>query len=253
MKANKRKRGRSQLRKSFAAAQEVLERQLKLSVVSIPHGGVKGSVSEKHVIDTFRAYLPNRYQVCSAIVLDSNGSTSDQIDVVIFDEQYTPTMLDQQDHRFVPAEAVYAVFEVNPTINRKYLLYAAEKAHSVRKLQRTSIEVQHAGGVFPPKPLFPIVAGIVGIDVEWEEGLGSAFLRTYRNLLNTRVLDCGFAVCGYGFDNYARGTSPTVFAGKGSLASFVFRFLGKLQSLGTVPAVDWSRYARILSHKKHRS
>jgi uncharacterized protein DUF6602 len=250
MKANKKKRGRNHLRESFVAAQQVLERQLELSTVSIPHGGVKGAVNEKHVIDMLRAYLPNRYQVRSAIVLDSDGNTSDQIDVVVFDEQYTPTILDQQDHQFVPAEAVYAVFEVKPTINRKYLLYAAQKAQSVRKLQRTSIAIHHAGGVFPPKQLFPIVAGIVGIDVEWEAGFGSAFLKTYRSLQNTQVLDCGLAVSGHCFDNYEPSASPRVFTGKGSLAYFLFRFLEKLQSLGTVPAVDWTRYARILSRKK---
>lgn len=163
---------------------------------------------------------------------------------------YTPTILDQQDHQFVPAEAVYAVFEVKPIINRKNLLYAAQKARSVRKLQRTSIAIHHAGGVFPPKLLFPIVAGIIGINVEWESGFGSAFLKTYRSLQSTLVLDCGLAVSGHCFDNYELCASPTVFTGKGSLAYFLFRFLEKLQGLGTVPAVDWTRYARILSQKK---
>lgn len=249
MKANKAKLGRNHLRQSFVAAQAVLERQLELSMISISHGGVKGAVNEKHVIDTFRTYLPNRYQVRSAVVLDSNGKTSDQIDVVVFDEQYTPTMLDQQDHQFVPAEAVYAVFEIKPSINRKNLLYAAEKAQSVRGLRRTSIAIRHAGGVFPAKPLFPIVAGIIGIEVDWEDGFGSAFLRTYRSLQGTRVLDCGLAVSGHSFDNYEQGVSPKIFTGEGSLAYFLFRFLEKLQSLGTVPAVDWARYARILSQK----
>ena len=53
-----------------------------------------------------RKYLPNRYAVAQGIVVDSNGATSDQIDIIIFDPQYTPTLLDQQSHRFVPAEAV---------------------------------------------------------------------------------------------------------------------------------------------------
>lgn len=35
--------------------------------------------------------------------------------VVVFDRQYTPTLLDNDKHRYVPAEAVYAVFECKPS------------------------------------------------------------------------------------------------------------------------------------------
>ena len=106
------------LRKSFAAEQEILNCKLSLSSTSITHDGVMGEVNEAHFINILRKYLPHRYAVDTAIIIDSNGATSDQIDAVIYDMQYTPTLLDQQKHRYVPAEAVYAVFEVKPTINR---------------------------------------------------------------------------------------------------------------------------------------
>lgn len=96
-------------------------------------------------------YLPKRYAVDSAIVIDSNGRTSDQLDVVIYDPQYTPTLLDQYDHKYVPAEAVYAVMEVKPTVNKGYLDYAGKKAASVRRLKRTSIPIPHAGGTYRPQ------------------------------------------------------------------------------------------------------
>ena len=79
-----------------------------------------------------RKYLPNRYAVAQGIVVDSNGATSDQIDIIIFDPQYTPTLLDQQSHRFVPAEAVYGVLEAKPVISKQNLEYAGDKAASVR-------------------------------------------------------------------------------------------------------------------------
>jgi hypothetical protein len=249
MRRKKKNSGRNYLRDSFVAAQEVLRKRLELSKVSISHGGVKGAVNEEHFIATLREYLPNRYQVSSGIMLDSDGNSSDQIDVVIFDQQYTPTMLDQRNHRFIPVEAVYAVFEVKPIVNRRNLNYAADKAASVRKLKRTSIDIHHAGGIFPAKPLFPIVAGIIGIDVDWEDGFGPTFLKTYNGLKKDRFLDCGLAVSGHCFLNYGRDTSPTTFVGKGSLAYFLFRFLEQLQNLGTVPAIDWTRYARSLSSR----
>jgi hypothetical protein len=55
------------------ASQEVLRKQLELSRVSITHGGVMGDVNEKHFIAALRSHLPLRYQVSSAIILDSDG------------------------------------------------------------------------------------------------------------------------------------------------------------------------------------
>ncbi len=243
------KSGRKYLQDSFVAAQEVLRKQLELSKTSIAHGGVMGDVNEKHFISVLRSYLPRRYQISTAIILDSDGNTSDQIDVVVYDEQYTPTLLDQQDHRFVPAEAVYAVFEVKPVINKVYLEYAADKAASVRRLKRTSIEIHHAGGVFPAKPLFPIVSGIVASNVGWKNALGDTFLRTYRQLKGNRSIDSALSVSGSYFDTYDGPTRAFQFQGPGALACFLFRFLKKLQTLATVPAVDWDRYANVLSDK----
>ncbi len=238
--------GRRFLREALAAEQDVLALQLELSTKSITHSGVLGEVNEQHFIDVLRKYLPRRYEVSQGIVIDSNGATSDQIDVVIFDNQYTPTLLDQHAHRFIPAEAVYCVLELKPTINRQYLGYAAEKAHSVRRLERTSVPIPHAGGEHPPKPLFPIVAGIVATDAEWAGGLAAESFQ--QNLMAHRdsyTLDCGLAVRDRAFDiyeNVLRISERT-----GSLATFLFRLIQRLQSLGTVPAVDWGRYGSVLS------
>ena len=131
--------GKKFLKNAFALEQKVLQVKLELSAQSITHPGTLGDVNESYVIDVLHKYLPKRYAVDNGIVIDSTGATSDQIDVVIYDNQYTPTLLDQENHRFIPAEAVYAVFEVKPTINKAYLEYAGNKAESVRKLKRTSI------------------------------------------------------------------------------------------------------------------
>jgi len=233
------------LRKSFAAEQEILKCKLLLSSTSITHDGVMGEVNEAHFINILRKYLPNRYAVDTAIIIDSNGTTSDQIDVVIYDMQYTPTLLDQQKHRYVPAEAVYAVFEVKPTINKDYLIYAGNKAKSVRSLERTSIEIPHAGGKYQAKPLFPITAGIVAIKIDWIDGFaGETFQRNYSELTGLKTIDCGLAVSGDSFDIY--DGQIVIGPSKNALTFFIFRLLQKLQSLGTVPAIDWNRYATVL-------
>ena len=238
--------GKSFLHEAFVAEQEVLNLQLKLSSESITHDGVMGSVNEKHFIEVLRKYLPNRYAIDSAIVIDSNGKTSEQIDIVIYDPQYTPTLLDQHDHRFIPAEAVYAVFEVKPTINKRYLEYAGDKAKSVRILERTSAPIKHATGESVIKKLFPIVSGIIAIDVEWIEGFQSkAFLENHNALIKDKHLDCGLAVSGGCFDVFEGDIK--IGPKSSCLAYFIFRLLKKLNGLGTVPSVDWNKYAALMN------
>jgi len=238
--------GKQFLRDAFESEQSVLSVQLELSSKSITHDGVMGEVNEQHFIAFLRRHLPFRYQVDHGIVIDSEGSTSDQIDIVIFDRQYTPTLLDQQSHRFIPAEAVYCVFEVKPTINKGYLEYAAGKAASVRRLVRTSASIVHAGGEHTPKEPFSILAGIVAVNAEWVDGINSDSLSNcLASLTGEHALNCGIALRSGTFDDFSGSVSTT--GPEGALAYFLFRLLSALQGLGTVPAVDWRRYASAFS------
>ena len=240
--------GKRFLRSALSLEQDELAVRLKLSSESITHDGVMGGVNEQHFIAVLRKYLPMRYAVAHGIVIDSNGTTSDQIDIVIYDRQYTPTLLDQQDHRFIPAEAVYCILEVKPTINKGYLEYAGHKAKSVRDLERTNVPIVHAGGVFKPRPLFTIIAGVVAPQIEWTNGVESDFfLKNYQALTGSRSLDCCLALSDRAVDRY---DEELKFSEKEcGLAFFLFRLLQKLQSLGTVPAVNWNKYAAVLGTK----
>lgn len=239
--------GKLFLQEAFSHEQQTLVQRLELAEKSITHQGKRGDVTEKHFITTLRAYLPKRYAVDSAIVIDSNGRTSDQMDVVIYDPQYTPTLLDQHDHKYIPAEAVYAVMEVKPTVNKGYLDYAGKKAASVRRLKRTSIPIPHAGGTYPAKPLFEITAGLIAPNIEWADGFGTTFLGHHAALKKECRLDCVLALTHASFDIFDSSVNHTVSPGKNALVFFTFRLLQKLQSLGTVPAICWNAYASQLA------
>ena len=231
------------MREAFGQVQSNLAATMRLASRSISHGGVMGSVNEDHWTELFRSYLPNRYDVATGIVIDSLGNRSDQIDLVIFDRHFTPTLLDQKNHRYIPAEAVYGVFECKPTINKEYLEYAQKKAASVRAMHRTSVAISHAGGTYQPKPHFRILAGILAPGASWADGLGKAF---ERNLSTdpSNMLDCGVALdCGC-FDRYE--DRLLIATEQGAMMYFLFRLLARLQSLGTVPAIDWTAYSRII-------
>ena len=126
--------------KSFQLEQDVLAQKIQMSKETINHNTSKGDVVETYFIDLLRRYLPRRYQVDKGFVLDSNGNTSEQIDIIIYDNQYTPVMLQQADHKYVMAEAVYAVFEVKSAFEKGNVEKALKKAKSVRDLKRNDAD-----------------------------------------------------------------------------------------------------------------
>ena len=231
------------LKKALLGVQKSLEVDLDRAKYGIIHAPTKGGVAEKEWIDILAAYLPRRYEVSSGIIVDSKGGISDQIDIVIYDQQYTPVLLSQQGHLYIPVEAVYAIFETKPHIDKAYLDYAGQKAESVRALYRTSIPIAHAGGEYPAKKLFPIVAGIVGRKADWAGGLGEAFKNSLPKE-ESQILNCGCALTDAAFDSF--NGQLEVVSGESPLMYFLFRLLGKLQSLGTVPAIDWMAYAKVV-------
>ena len=232
------------MKEAFVDVQAELALKIKRATQSIEHAGTKGGVYEDHWIEVFRAYLPDRYEVATGFVIDSLGNRSEQMDVVVFDRHFTPTLLDQQKHRYIPAEAVYAVFESKPHFDKSYLEYAGNKAASVRKLHRTSVAIAHAGGTYQPKALFPILAGIVAPKSSWADGLGESFQK-HLPTSELERLDCGCALDDGAFDLFD-GDLKTV-PSEGALIYFLFRLLSKLQSLGTVPAIDWAAYAAVIN------
>ena len=111
--------------------------QQRLSVVrkTFGHPGTKGDASENVWIDMLDTYLPKRYQAAKAHVVDSLGNFSQQIDVVVFDRQYSPFIFTYENETIIPAESVYAVFEAKQAANAAHVRYAREKVASVRRLR----------------------------------------------------------------------------------------------------------------------
>lgn len=150
----------------FIGLQSQMNATLSTNRDFITHPGSKGDALENAWIEWLRKYLPNRYSVDKAIVIDHQGNTSHQIDVVIYDNWFTPFIFSQNGFHYIPAEGVYAVFEVKPDIGdssdgKSNIEYAGEKIESVRRLQRTSTNMINSGRKFDPRPLTKIIGGIL--------------------------------------------------------------------------------------------
>lgn len=239
------------VRSLFISLQKQLEVHLQTERQIGPHPGAKGASAEVNWKAMLDDHLPSRYRVSKAFVIDAGGGLSDEIDLVIYDRQYSPLLFNRDGVLYIPAESVYAVLEVKQQLDKGTVEYAAKKAASVRVLKRTSAPVPHAGGVYEPRNLFEILAGIVALESSWRPPFGESLLDVLRGSTQPARLDLlctlrhGACDVQYADDRtvVARASAPDT-----GLVFFFLGLLERLQSLGTVPAIDLTAYGKSLEN-----
>ncbi len=259
------------LKDLFGGLQNQMTAQLNTNRDFINHPSLKGDSLENTWIEWLRKYLPNRYCVDKAVIIDSTGQVSDQIDLVIYDQQYTPFVLKQNGVCFIPAEGVYAVFEVKPDLQGtvqtndgsiSYIEYAGRKIESVRKLKRTSAKIIDVGKEKSGRPLTTILGGILTSTNSFKKQV--TIKSHLSSLSRSRTIDLGCSVTFGSFTvHYTREENKTekdltkrindYYADRKfsnvdfkpadvSMVSFFFQLMQRLQKIGTVAAIDFEEY-----------
>lgn len=235
------------LDKLLAGLHDDIQQKLKIIRDGFGHPVVKGDASEGVWLELLKTYLPERYQAATAHVVDSKGVFSDQIDVVVFDRQYSPFIFHYQGQTIIPAESVYAVFEAKQAINAAQIEYAQKKVASVRRLHRTSLPIPYAEGTYPPKPLMPILGGILTFESDWSPAFGPTLAEALNRGDSEGRLDLG-CVAAHGYFGLKRGAETyELFSGGKPATAFLFKLISQLQFSGTVPMIDVQAYAAWLA------
>jgi hypothetical protein len=264
------------LNQLFAGLQSQMVAQLSTNREFITHPGSKGDALENAWIEWLRKYLPNRYSVDKAIVIDHEGNTSQQIDIVIYDNWFTPFIFSQNGFHYIPAEGVYAVFEVKPDINgttsdgKNYIEYAGEKIESVRRLKRTSTNMINSGRIFQPRPLTKIIGGILASTNSFTHKNNNTITKHIKSQKGFKGIDIG-CIADYGCfyvdyngqedldkqDFYQRikiyydkrDIKEIIFSNpENSLVSFFLQLTRYLQqAIGTIPAIDLNAYSKTIN------
>ena len=262
------------LRDLFHGLQKQMLASLNVNREFIGHPGSKGDATEQHWIEFLRTYLPDRYKVDKAIVIDSMGNVSEQMDIVIYDAIYTPFIFNQDGFMYIPAESVYAVFEVKQDVKGN-IEYAAQKVESVRKLKRTSIGMVASGKSLPARPLTKIIGGILTTTSSYCNN--ETIKAQLKQLKGLQTLDLG-CLCDTGSfyidyneiipdsisptnnieDNrkyieqvyVSREVNEIKFSDKEvSLFTFFLQLVSYLKFIGTVPAIDINAYLKAIHVK----
>ena len=249
-------RNRIDLNSLFQSTQQRMVAELTGIRGAVDHGGTLGDETELAWRDFLARALPNRYRVGDGFVVDADGRRSDQTDVIVFDRQYSPPLFMAGNVQYVPAEAVYAVFEVKQRIDRRNLHLACDKAASVRSLRRTSSGIPSAEGILDPKPPHRILAGILALSNSYSGSFGESLGEMMARVPEAQQLDLGCALNDGSFlVNYRAGEVESIESSpaSSSLVSFLFRLLTALQSIGTVPAIDYSEYMKAIMAREERN
>jgi hypothetical protein len=223
-----------------------IQQRLATARKTFAHPGTKGNASENVWLELLQTYLPHRYQAATAHVVDSLGAFSEQIDVVVFDRQYSPFIFRYQGQTIVPAESVYAAFEAKQSINAGEVSYAQKKVASVRRLHRTSLPIPSAGGILPAKPLQHIIGGLLTFESDWNPPLGKHLLDALAGAKSEGRLDLGCVAAHGLFVCDANGCHTITPQGKAATA-FLFEIIARLQNSATVPMIDIRAYAEWLA------
>jgi hypothetical protein len=236
------KKNHIDIRKIFLGLQDQMYAKLSLNRRIICHPTTKGDASELEWLEMLSTYLPKRYQVDKAFVIDCKGNISEQIDIVIFDRHYSPFLFRQNGATYIPAESVYAIIEIKPSLTIANIKYASKKAASVRILERTNARIVQAGGdIKNPKKPFDILAGILTIDGKCTVKM----MKQLRNLKKDEFLNFGCSLNkeAFWFKNSPEGGQILENSKQGEgLVFFFLNLLSKLQQLGTVSAMDIQCY-----------
>lgn len=221
-----------------------IERRLTQAREVFHHAGTKGDASEQVWLHLLQTYLPERYRTTRAFVVDSEGNFSQQLDVVVYDRQYSPFLFTFGEQKFVPAESVYAVFEAKQETNAEYVDYAQKKVKSVRVLKRTSVDIPTNTGPQAAQPPQHIIGGLLTLDSGWNPAFGDPFATALGKDLADGRLDTGcVATKGiFGWKDDAYHFTEREMAA----TAFLFDLIARLQVVATVRMIDMKAYSRWL-------
>lgn len=98
-----------QIKENYASLEERIVKQLYFEV---EHGATIGHYREKIWGEMFKSIIPKKFVIeQSVFLIDSRGNVSNEVDLAIFDEMYTPYIFRYYDLKFIPLEAVAVVVE----------------------------------------------------------------------------------------------------------------------------------------------
>jgi len=213
---------------------------------AIPHPTGNGDNSEKSWKNFLEEILPRKYGIDKGYVIDYEGNVSEQIDLIIYDALYSPfVLISKTGEKFIPAEAVYAIVEVKPNIDKENIEYANNKIQTVKNLKRSSRGMTCAGKRTEKRSLTHILGILLATKMDIVND--STII---NHLENNKNIDLGCAINGYSFISIKKKDGSVKFektSENEAILGLFFNLNNELHEIGTVAAIDIRKYANALN------
>lgn len=209
----------------------------------LPHQGEKGSIRERRVADFLKSILPKRYGVGSGHIINKQGNTSGQIDIIIYDALDGIRLPIDEYYSLFPYECVYASIEVKSTLTASSgkkpggsIYDCVEVATKIKSLQLDDQGIPN-----------DIPCIIFSYQSAWKEDIKNVTEWFHRLTVGTGkflpdavfVLDSGFLLC-----NYHKESTYTRLYKKAPLLKFVFDLLSRMQRVNVTTPALWNSYIK---------
>lgn len=105
---------------------------------AIQHLPTRGQLREKYLIDFFRDVTPQRFNLDAGIICDAKGEASRQLDFIVSDDSFLPSMALHDGVSLVPIESAIMSAEIKTTVTKSSLDQVELQNKSIQKLQYTN-------------------------------------------------------------------------------------------------------------------
>ena len=160
--------------------QHQLHSELAQARAGLTHAGSKGTANEEAVARVLREHLPDSIGITSGQIIDTQGNSSKQIDIILYDASRTPIIYTSADKttQVLPIEGVIAAVEVKTRVTVSDVPSIIANMQSVKMLKRSAYVPQSLTTVFnlygQSYPYFPTVCSLFAFEVDNLESFGSA-------------------------------------------------------------------------------
>ncbi|RRD94679.1 hypothetical protein EII17_07160 [Clostridiales bacterium COT073_COT-073] len=119
------------IRENYRKLEHELVTQLSYEV---EHDVTTGTNREEIWVEFFRRIIPKKFNIArSVFIIDSHENCSKEVDIAIYDEQYTPYIFNYGNIKFIPIEAVAAVVQCKSrTLTKSNLEEWVQRIESLR-------------------------------------------------------------------------------------------------------------------------
>lgn len=131
------------IKENYLKMEREIVTQLNYNVSN--HRLTAGTYREEIWADFFRRIVPKKFNIArSVFIIDSNENISKEVDIAIYDEQYTPYIFNYGLIKFIPIEAVAAVVQCKSrALDKENLLNWIK---SINKLQTSNDSIVRLAG-----------------------------------------------------------------------------------------------------------